>query len=94
MVEPGGPQEQHTHAAVMQHIQHRPRGVVADEQRGRDDGGVVSFVPADIIDETAEGIWVAGLPRNALLVAEGQDNVGAGLRVTPDVREEAGASAP
>ncbi|HOZ27594.1 MAG TPA: efflux RND transporter periplasmic adaptor subunit [Hyphomonadaceae bacterium] len=59
-----------------------------------DVGGVVSFVPADIIDETAEGIWVAGLPRNALLVAEGQDNVKAGLRVTPNVREDGGAPAP
>jgi multidrug efflux system membrane fusion protein len=76
-----------------------PALLLPDEQgrigvRFVDVGGVVSFVPADIIDETAEGIWVAGLPRNALLVAEGQDNVGAGLRVTPDVREEAGASAP
>jgi len=59
-----------------------------------DVGGVVSFVPADIVDETTEGIWVGGLPRNALLVAEGQDNVKAGLRVTPDVREENGAPAP
>lgn len=56
-----------------------------------DVGGVVSFVPAEIIDETAEGTWVVGLPRNALLVAEGQDNVRAGLRVTPDVRESAPA---
>jgi membrane fusion protein, multidrug efflux system len=59
-----------------------------------DVGGVVSFVAADIIDETVEGIWVAGLPRNALLVAEGQDNVKAGLRVTPSVREDAAAAAP
>jgi multidrug efflux system membrane fusion protein len=53
-----------------------------------DVGGVVSFVPAEIIDETAEGTWVTGLPRSALLVAEGQENVKAGLRVTPDVQEE------
>lgn len=58
-----------------------------------DVGGVVSFVAADIIDETPDGIWVAGLPRNALLVAEGQDNVQAGLRVTPNVRED-GPAAP
>ena len=35
--------------------------------------------------------WVTGLPRNAQLVAEGQDNVVAGLRVTPSVRESAPA---
>ncbi len=78
----------------------RPQGqpslLVPDDQdrlcvRYVDVGGVVSFVPAEIIDETSEGTWVAGLPRNALLVAEGQENVRPGLRVTPDVREEAPA---
>lgn len=76
-----------------------PSLLVSDDQdrlgvRYVDVGGVVSFVPAEIIDETADGTWVVGLPRNALLVAEGQDNVRAGLRVTPDVREEAGGAAP
>lgn len=76
-----------------------PSLLVSDDQdrigvRYVDVGGVVSFVPAEIIDETAEGTWVVGLPRSALLVAEGQDNVRAGLRVTPDVREEAAAPAP
>lgn len=71
-----------------------PSLLVPDDQdrlcvRYVDVGGVVSFVPAEIIDETSEGTWVAGLPRNALLVAEGQENVRPGLRVTPDVREEA-----
>lgn len=70
-----------------------PALLVPDDQdrigvRYVDVGGVVSFVPAEIIDETSEGTWVAGLPRNALLVAEGQENVRAGLRVTPEVREE------
>lgn len=56
-------------------------------------GGVVSFVPGRHHHDTLDGIWVAGLPRNALLVAEGQDNVKAGLRVTPDVRDISGAVA-
>lgn len=70
-----------------------PALLTPDEQgrigvRYLDVGGVVSFVPADIIDETVEGTWVAGLPREALLVAEGQENVKPGLRVTPVVREQ------
>lgn len=74
--------------------------LLAPDDQGRigvrfvDVGGVVSFVPADIIDETVEGTWVAGLPRTALLVAEGQENVKAGLRVTPNVRETGEAPAP
>jgi len=52
-----------------------------------DVGGVVSFAPADIVDETAEGTWIAGLPREALIVAEGQENVQPGLRATPVVRD-------
>lgn len=67
--------------------------LLAPDSEGRigvrylDVGGVVSFAPADIIDETAEGTWVTGLPREALLVAKGQDNVKPGLRVTPKVVE-------
>jgi multidrug efflux system membrane fusion protein len=51
-----------------------------------DVGGVVSFAPADVVDETAEGTWIAGLPREALIVAEGQDGVKPGLRATPVFR--------
>lgn len=76
-----------------------PSLLVSDDQdrlgvRYVDVGGVVSFVPAEIIDETADGTWVAGLPRNALIVAEGQDNVRPGLRVTPEVREETAETPP
>ena len=53
-----------------------------------DVGGVVAFAPADIVDESAEGTWIAGLPREALIVAEGQEGVRAGLRATPVVRED------
>ena len=67
-----------------------PALLTLDEQgrigvRYLDVGGVVSFAPADIVDETAEGTWIAGLPRESLIVAEGQENVKPGLRVTPQV---------
>lgn len=52
-----------------------------------DVGGVVGFAPADIVDESRDGVWVTGLPDEAQLVAEGQDHVAAGMRVTPVVRE-------
>lgn len=52
-----------------------------------DVGGVIGFAPADIVDETPDGVWVTGLPDDAQLVAEGQPDVQTGLRVTPVVRE-------
>jgi multidrug efflux system membrane fusion protein len=48
-----------------------------------DVGGVVSFLPADIVDETADGVWISGLPREALIVAAGQEAVRPGLRANP-----------
>ena len=59
-----------------------------------DVGGVVSFAPADVVDETAEGTWIAGLPRETLIVAEGQDSVRPGLRVTPQVMDAPPAPKP
>jgi membrane fusion protein, multidrug efflux system len=52
-----------------------------------DVGGVIGFAPADIVDESPDGVWVTGLSDEAQLVAEGQDNITTGLRVTPVVRE-------
>jgi multidrug efflux system membrane fusion protein len=75
-----------------------PSLLTLDEQgrigiRYLDVGGVVSFAPADIVDETAEGTWIAGLPRETLIVAEGQEGVKPGLRATPVVREAPAAPA-
>lgn len=53
-----------------------------------DVGGVVAFAPADIVDESVEGTWIAGLPREALIVDAGQESVVPGLRATPVVRED------
>lgn len=52
-----------------------------------DVGGVIGFAPADIVDQSANGVWVTGLPDDAQLVAEGQNDLTTGLRVTPVVRE-------
>jgi len=69
-----------------------PALLTLDEQgrigvRYLDVGGVVSFQPADVVDETADGTWIAGLPREVLIVAEGQEQVKPGLRATPVVRD-------
>lgn len=52
-----------------------------------DVGGVIGFAPADIVDESSDGVWVTGLSDEAQLVAEGQPEVVTGLRVTPVMRE-------
>lgn len=70
----------------------RPGMLTADENgrvgvRYVDVGGVISFAPTDTVGESADGVWVAGLPRDALIVAEGQENVRPGLRVTPVFRD-------
>lgn len=71
-----------------------PKLMTTDEQgrigiRYLDVGGVVSFAPADIVDEAEDGAWVTGLPDEAQLVAEGQEGIRPGMRVTPVIREEA-----
>jgi multidrug efflux system membrane fusion protein len=53
-----------------------------------DVGGVVSFSLADIVDEGPDGTWVGGLPREALIVAEGQEGVKPGMRAVPDVLDD------
>ena len=68
-------------------------GLLKTDSQGRigvfylDVGGVVGFAPADIVDESKDSVWVTGLPDDAQLVAEAQDHVAAGMRVTPVVRE-------
>ncbi len=69
-----------------------PGLLTLDEQkriglRYLDVGGFVSFIPADIVDENPDGIWIAGLPHEALIVAEGQESVTPGVRATPVFKE-------
>lgn len=71
-----------------------PQSLLKADQMGRigvyflDVGGVIGFVPADIVDQTPNGVWVTGLPDETQLVAEGQDNIVTGMRVTPVVRDK------
>jgi multidrug efflux system membrane fusion protein len=71
------------------------QSLLKTDQQGRigvyylDVGGVVGFAPADIVDENRDGVWVTGLPDESQLVAEGQDQVATGMRVTPVMREAA-----
>lgn len=44
-------------------------------------GGVVGFYAVEIIDSTADGMWVAGLPKKAELIVVGQEFVRQGDRV-------------
>ena len=51
------------------------RQVLADD--------TVAFAPIRVIDETAEGAWVTGLPETTTLVAIGQDYLNDGVKVRP-----------
>ena len=48
-----------------------------------EDGNRVAFHPVEIIGETADGLWVGGLPREVTLITVGQDFVIAGQEVLP-----------
>lgn len=54
-----------------------------------DVGGVVAFAPADVVDGSAESVWVSGLPSEVLLVERGQGDVALGVRATPVIAGEA-----
>lgn len=65
-----------------------PSMLWTDEQgrvgvRYLDVGGVVSFAPSDSVGDASGDIWVPGLPKEALLIAEGQETVRPGIRATP-----------
>lgn len=44
---------------------------------------VVQFVPIEVIRDTQEGIWVAGLPETADIITVGQEYVSQGVKVDP-----------
>ncbi|MCG8689576.1 MAG: efflux RND transporter periplasmic adaptor subunit [Minwuiales bacterium] len=46
--------------------------------RGVDDDGYVRFWPADVIGDSPDGVWLAGLPDRLTLVTVGQEFVRAG----------------
>ena len=52
-----------------------------------DDAALVSFAPVNVMRDTAEGIWVTGLPEQADVIVVGQEYVTAGVTVEPTMRE-------
>ncbi len=54
---------------------------------GPDD--IVRFASVEVLRDTPEGVWVAGLPERANVIVRGQDFVTAGVRVRPTWRESA-----
>lgn len=49
-----------------------------------EDGDVVAFRRVDILDDTPEGLWVAGIPDGARVIVAGQDFVKAGEKVSAE----------
>lgn len=52
-----------------------------------DDVALVSFAPVSVMRDTAEGIWVTGLPDQSDIIVVGQEYVTAGVTVAPTMRE-------
>jgi len=52
----------------------------------------VRFHPVDIIEDTPDGIWLAGLPREIRVITVGQDFVAAGQEVTPVASADPGGA--
>ncbi|KIC51497.1 efflux RND transporter periplasmic adaptor subunit [Tateyamaria sp. ANG-S1] len=53
-----------------------------------DDDGVVAFNPATVVRDTAQGIWLAGLPDEINVIVVGQEFVTAGVTVAPTFQEQ------
>ena len=64
-----------------------PRSVVTLSDSGAlgvrtvDDGGVVHFAPAEVVDDTPEGLILKGVPAGARVIVSGQDLVSDGEAV-------------
>ena len=52
-----------------------------------DDDAVVSFAQVSVMRDTAEGIWVTGLPQIANVIVTGQEYVTAGVTVAPTYQD-------
>ena len=48
---------------------------------------IVDFMPVEVIRDSQEGIWVAGLPETADIITVGQEYVSKGVLVTPHFEE-------
>jgi multidrug efflux system membrane fusion protein len=45
------------------------------------------FKPVEIVDESPEGVWVAGLPQSATVITVGHEDVSDGQAVEVDFTE-------
>ncbi|WP_170382666.1 efflux RND transporter periplasmic adaptor subunit [Ruegeria atlantica] len=52
-------------------------------------GSIVDFMPIKLLRDTAEGIWVNGLPETADVIVVGQEFVTQGVKVKPTYRDTA-----
>ncbi|NOD77382.1 efflux RND transporter periplasmic adaptor subunit [Ruegeria sp. HKCCD4332] len=50
-------------------------------------GNIVDFKPVQILRDTAEGVWIGGLPETADIIVVGQEFVTRGVTVKPTYRE-------
>src|SRR5690606_2027048 len=55
-----------------------------------DDGNAVRFRPVEIKGQTADGVWVEGLPEEVTIITVGQEYVVEGQTVDPVLQEAAG----
>ncbi|MFT6426177.1 MAG: multidrug efflux system membrane fusion protein [Celeribacter sp.] len=51
------------------------------------EGNIVDFMPIEVIRDTQDGIWVAGLPETADIITVGQEYVSKGVLVEPHFEE-------
>lgn len=50
-------------------------------------GNIVDFVPIQLLRDTADGVWIGGLPETADIIVIGQEFVTRGVTVAPTYRE-------
>jgi multidrug efflux system membrane fusion protein len=53
------------------------------------EGGVAGFMPVTILRDTAQGVWVSGLPDKVDIIVVGQEYVTKGRAVIPTFKEDA-----
>ncbi|MDA7428623.1 efflux RND transporter periplasmic adaptor subunit [Primorskyibacter aestuariivivens] len=53
------------------------------------EGNSVAFIPVELLRDTREGVWVAGLPDNVDVITLGQEYVVDGVKVIPSFRDSA-----
>jgi multidrug efflux system membrane fusion protein len=55
--------------------------------RAIDDDAIVAFHPVQLLRDTADGVWVTGLPESVNVIVLGQEYVEAGVKVAPTFRD-------